>query len=93
MANPVAVFRVGSVIEFLGTFFDSSGQPLLNASDIKVTIRKPDGTVVGPMPLNLINGEAYMDFSPDIIGTWKIKLECAFPKRAVTESKFEVIPR
>jgi hypothetical protein len=87
------VYRIGEAVEIRGSFFNSNNQPI-DADDIKVTIKKPppDNSVSGPFPVNISDGVAYFEFDPDIIGTWKVRMECSFPKSAVIESKFEVVP-
>jgi hypothetical protein len=87
------VYRLGEMVEITGKFFDSSLIPM-DATNILITLRKPppSNSIVGPFPISLDNGEVFFDFDPDIVGTWKVRLECLSPKRAVIESKFEVVP-
>ena len=87
------VYRLGEAVVISGSFFEFNGQPM-NADGIRITLRKPspDNSIVGPFPVSLDNGEVFFEFDPDIIGTWKVRLECSIPKSAVIESKFEVVP-
>lgn len=87
------VYRLGETVEISGSFFDSINQPMI-AENIKVVLKSPspDNSVYGPFPVSLDDGVAFFEFNPEIIGTWKVRIECEFPKSAVIESKFEVVP-
>lgn len=86
------VYRFGETVSISGKFFQSDGQPM-TADNILITFRKPppDNSVYGPFPVGLVDGEIYFEIDPDLVGTWKVRLECQHPKSAVTESKFEVV--
>ena len=89
------VYRLGETVQITGTFFNSSNTEM-NAGDIKITIRRPtpDNSIslIGPVSVGLVDGSVYFEFNPDVIGTWKVRMQCDLPKSAVIESKFEVVP-
>lgn len=87
------VYRLGETVEVTGNFYDSSGFAM-NANEATISFRKPlpDNSLVGPFVVPAVTGSVFFEFNPDIIGTWKVRLECQSPKSAVIESKFEVVP-
>ena len=78
------VFRIGETIELSGQFVPA------DVTGAKFTIAKPDGTlaVVNVTP---VAGLVSTTVAGDLVGTWRIRLECAEPQVAVSESKFEVV--
>ena len=87
------VYRLHETVEIYGSFAHSNGTAM-DARNITITIRKPppDNYILGPYFVPLVDGEAFFDYDPDIVGTYKVRLECSQPKSAVAESKFEVVP-
>jgi hypothetical protein len=54
------------------------GQPnFMHMSGYKITVQKPDGThdVIGPFNSYIADDTAWIQFSPDQVGTWRFKFE------------------
>ena len=85
------VFRIGEQVE-IGAFFTNTSKVLAtNVSGVKLTIRSPVSKQNTEFNLIPVEGYVGLDFTPDEIGHWKVRIQCELPSPAVREAKFEVV--
>ncbi len=78
------VFRIGETVEISGSF-----QPI-TASGGLITVKNPNGVIM-EYPVEPVDGVVSISIPGDVVGTWRVRLECTEPSVAVIESKFEVV--
>lgn len=78
------VFRIGETVEISGSFLPTT------ASGGLITVKNPNGDIM-EYPVEPVDGVVSISIPGDVVGTWKVRLECTEPSVAVIESKFEVV--
>jgi hypothetical protein len=90
------VFRIGETVEITAIFTNTVGVGANNISGGKLIIKKPpnpDGSLGITTTLDIfpVDGVFTTDISPDVIGTWKVRIECTQPSPTTREGHFEVV--
>lgn len=83
----------GNAVRAEVTFGSAVGAPLPALTEVTITAKKPDASVVvGAVQPGDAPGEFYADFLADLAGDWFVRAECNGDIAAAEEGRFVVRP-